>query len=483
LRSSIRVLLAGLLTVGLWGCADTGSLQPTGRRLALSVAPRFSDAARRASYALVSAGLDFDRLRIVVTRPVNDTLKDTTFTFHPTDVARQVELGLLAEPGEAIDVTIRFQLSTTVLFSGTVSTVAVPTVAAGTSAHPIDIVVSYVGPGATASRVALSHAAGIYRSDSVFQFSAQAFDASNALLPSTPITWSSSDTNVATVSATGLVTPRSTRGRTWVRAMAPNHVGDSVAIDFAPTATRLRVVQGAAQIALAGTQLPLPVIIEAVAADGLPASGMGLTGTFTTSNGGSVSPTNVTFGFNGRVQALVTLGPNIGGVNLYTLTSGPRSITFAEIAIVGPPAQLIPSGSTTFTMTAGVPPNPLPTLRVADAIGNSVTGVPLRITIRKDGNIVVSPFLVPSDTIGTLAVSAVAPTAPSTYSITVEGGPGVTVNTVVYTVTIVSAAPPPSPSLVILSEAKDLLLDARKQVLRFAQDDTELFSRSSSSSR
>jgi hypothetical protein len=405
------------------------------------LAPQFEPSASRAAAALAQTGLAYDRVRVIVVRPPTDTLKDTTITFHASDSPVTLELSVLATPDEQLSTTLQYESGTTVLFEGKATVTALAATTPLGSAKPTDIVVVYVGPGATATRLTVLPGAGTYASGTTTQFSAEAFDANNVVVPNTPIVWSVSDTSLASIDATGLLTPKVSRATLVVNAVSPK-IAVGLEVHILPLATGLRVVQGAAQTGPPGSQLPLPVIVQAVGADGLPGLGAGLTATFVANAGGSVTPSSVAVSADGRAQSLFTLGSNAGGIFIYTATVGAFSVLIPEIAVVGPPTQLIPSGSTTLTLTAGVAPDTLPTFRVADALGNSVPGVPLLVTVSKGAAGSTSfPFL--ADTIGLVKVSTVVPvvTVAGTFTVTIaSGNTAVSFPSLTYTVTVLPAA-------------------------------------------
>jgi hypothetical protein len=443
MRNAIRSLSIGLFAVGLVTCADiaTGN-RPRGlERATFAFIPKFEAGANRTVTALAQVGLQYDNVRIVIVRPETDTLKDTTVAFHSTDAPLTLELSVLAIPEEHLGATLQFKSGTTVLFQGSSNVTATPANVPGTADNAVSIAVTYVGPGATAKTITLSPGSGLYAAGIATQFTAKAFDAANVELQNVPFVWSVSDVNVATVSATGTVTPKGTRGTVTVTA-AFGDLRQSTTMNLVPPATGLRIAQGAAQTGRHGAQLPLPIIVEAIADDGLPALATGLTATFVANSGGSVSPASAPFGADGRAQSLFTLGSNAGGIHLYTVTAGSFSpLIVPEIAVVGPPTQLIPSGSTTLTITAGVVPNPVPTFRVADVNGDSVAGVPLTVTVSKQGATGTTTFPFIADTIGLVNLSAIVPTVVGTFTVTfASGSADFSFPSLTYTVTIVPGA-------------------------------------------
>jgi len=443
MRNTIRSLSTAFLAIGVAACAEfTSGPRPGGSVPAtFALAPRFESSASGTAAALAQLGLEFDQVRAIVVRPPSTTLKDTVISFRPGDSPVTLELSVSAVPGDTLVMTLQYRSGTIVLFEGTVKVVARPVNAVGTPTNAVSITVKYTGPGATATKLTLSPGAGTYASGIVTQFTAKAFDAANVEQINAPIIWSVSDTNVAKIDRlSGALTSKVTRGSVTVTATLIG-LTQSASVSFVPLSSRLRVVQGAAQTGPPGSQLPLPIIIEAVAPDELPGLGTGLTATFVANSGGSVTPASVAVGPDGRAQSLFTLGTTSpGGIYLYTATVGSLSIIIPEISIVGAPTQVIPSGATTFTMTAGVAPSPLPTLRVADSFGNTVGGVVLQVTV-KQGTTQLATFPILSDTIGLINVSAVVPTLAGTFTITVgSGNPGVTFPALVYTVTVIPGA-------------------------------------------
>jgi hypothetical protein len=437
MRFTFRYVLAASFAAAISSCVDgTPNTAPSAQtRASLAIVPRFSESAAVTSATLAETGSSFDHVRIVIVRPANDTLKDTVIVFSPASEELTMELSVAAVPDESLVAGLQFTQGTTVLFSGASSIKSVGSTQAG-SATPVEVKVEYTGPGAATKKVTIQPGSGIYSASGVTQFSAKAFDASNVELPNTSMTWTVSHTDLATISASGALTPKGSRGSLRVRAVAPNGVADSVNVELAPAAVSLRISQGASQIGTAGSVLPIPVVIQAIDAQGLPAPGGNLVATFTASGNAQISPSTVAFDANGRATATMTLGTTPGVTYIYKVTAGGFDLSWAGIARVGAPTQFIPSGPTTLSMTAGVVPNPVPTLRVADADGNSVPGMILKVTIQKNGVNVISPFFAPADSIGLLEVHRVAPTVAGTYTVRIETDPSFSVPSITYTITI-----------------------------------------------
>ena len=465
MRNAFRTLTLAFVALELASCSDYGpGTGPVSRQRAnLALTPHFEKSAALTSALLAQTGISFDNVKIVVVRPVSDTLADTTFTFLPTDTARTLALNVLAVPNDQLSVTLQFRSGSSVLFQGTASTIAVPLSSTAAPGKALDVAVAYVGPGSNAAKINITPGAGNYATGITTQFTAVALDAQNNPIANAPIVWSISDTNIAAITVTGALTPRVARGAVTLTASL-GLIKQSVALTFSPANAGLRVIQGAAQTATPGSQLALPVIVELDGADGLPNTSSGLSVSFVASNGGSITPSSVALDANGRAQATITLGANAGGVYLFTATAGAFSVVIPEVAVVGPPTQLIPSGSTSVTMTAGAVPSPLPSFRVADALGNSVPLVPLKATITLGTNSTTTPTFV-ADTIGLGDLSKIAQslTVAGTYTVVIQSGGTATFPSLTYTVTVNPAAaskltfvqgpPPVIASNVVLSPA------------------------------
>ena len=442
MHNTIRFVSIALSAVSLTNCSDVahGTRPSAPQRATFVIAPRFEVGATQTAASLALVGLAFNGVRIVIIRPATDTLADTTVTYQPGDASRTLVIGVLAVPNEPLGVTMQYKSGSTVLFEGTASTTATPLNAPTTSSNTVSITVKYTGPGSTATSIAIVPGSGTYASGVVTQFTAKAFDVGNVELANVPIAWSVNDTTVATITPTGALTPKGLRGTVTVIATLGS-LTQTATVNFAPPTQGIRVVQGAAQTGPPGTQLPLPIIVELVAADGLPAAGSGLTATFVANTGGSVTPASAPLNATGRAQASFTLGSNAGGIFLYTATVGTFSTTIPEIAVVGPPTQLIPNGATTITMTAGVVPNPVPGFRVADAFGNSVPTVPLVATIKQGTGQDSIVFI--ADTIGLGDISRIAAnlTLAGTVTVTITtGNAAAPIPALTYTLTVVPAA-------------------------------------------
>jgi len=422
----------------LASCLDMSGPSVAGRS-SLAIVPHFSPSASLASATLSQAGLSYNTVRVVISRPGTESpevLKDTSFAFSPSSPELTLDLAIAAAPSEDLVATVEFLQDGVVIFSGTANVKTLgPT--SSTATQPVEIDVSYTGPGATTSSVAITPGSGSYSASSSTQFTARALDAASAEISGTPIFWSVSDANLASISSTGLLTPTGNHGIVTVTATAANGISGTITVRLAAAAAGLRVIQGAGQSGAPDSFLADSAIVELFGADNLPAASTGQTVTFSASPGASISPASATMDANGHASARMKIGPTAGTTYIFTATVGTMSVSWAGTARPGTPTHFVTSGSTTLTLKAGVVPDTIPTLRVADALDNSVTGVILKITIQQNGVDVVSPFQVPADSVGLLQVYRVAPTTAGTYTLLVEAAdPSLTIPSVLYNVTV-----------------------------------------------
>ena len=449
MRSILRPVTAVLAATTLASCMEMSG--PTGTsRTSLAIVPRFSQGASLASATLAQAGLSFNSVRIVIVRPATDTLKDTTIVFSPTSPELTLELSIAATPAENLVAGVQFKQDQTVMFSGTANVKALPPTAA-TNATPVEVVVNYTGPGATTASIQVAPGAGVFSASANTQFTAKAFDAQNAEVSGAPIFWSVSDESKASISSTGLLTPTGNRGTINVTATAANGVSKSVEIQLAPAAVGLRVVQGAGQKGPAGGELKEAAVVELYAADGLPAASAGQTVTFGASTGASITPATTTLDANGRASAKMTLGSSAGTTYIFSATVGSMSVSWGGTAAPGIPTHFVVKGSTTFSVEENVVPNPdsIPTLRVADAQENSVTGVLVKVTVTEGDNVKGIAQL-PVDSVGLINVYRISPPEAGQYVVLVEAAdtslhiPSVTFNITVRGKRLVFTQQPPS---------------------------------------
>lgn len=136
------------------------------------------------------------------------------------------------------------------------------------------------------------------------QLAAVVTDQDGNTITSPPLTWSSSDTAVATVSASGLVTAVG-GGSAEVTATA-GAASAQAAVSVVQTPTRLEKVAGDGQTAAPGQALPAPLTVQVTDAAGAPVAGA--TVVFSASpDSGTVLTGNATTGPDGRASTGFTV--------------------------------------------------------------------------------------------------------------------------------------------------------------------------------
>src|SRR5262245_26623824 len=215
MRLPQRSLFALLLAVGVATCSEFRSspLEPSPGTGQLAFTPRFSPEAaavyaQRAQFAAVN----FDHVRIVLVRPPSETVKDTTIAFGPTSPPLTLELTVeVRGAGERFTVSIDYLSTGVAMFHGQASLPSHPPGAV--APQQPEIILQYVGPGATVTRLVVAPKTANVIAPGGTTFTATAFDANNAVVPSVPLVWTTSDATVAAVNATsGAVTTANKRG-------------------------------------------------------------------------------------------------------------------------------------------------------------------------------------------------------------------------------------------------------------------------------
>ena len=364
MKSTSRALAAVALTLALVTCRDgTG---PRIRMARVAVAPVLPSDASVASYGLV-----IDRVRVVVVRPLADTLADTTVVLPPDSAALDLDLRVpLLAVAETLQVSIIALSGSQPLFEGT-SPVEVRS--GGAPATPTEIpVLTYVGPGAGVDSLVVTPGSPfIYLNDSL-RFQVQAFQG-GVPVPQFYVAWSTSDSAVARITGDG--TLRAPNVRTSVRVIARTPGGgaaDSTTVAFVPFPTQMLVISGDAQSAAVGQPLPTALEVEVRALDNLPVGGVGVR--FQSLSGGAPADTIVITDAAGRARVTAVLGAISGPQSFRASVPGFASITphtFAAsaIGVISPATSVITTSAGSVASGSGV----TLTLRAKDAAGNDVT--------------------------------------------------------------------------------------------------------------
>jgi hypothetical protein len=320
-------------------------------------------AALPAFQAAGGSGVAFERVRIVLNNPDGSVALDTVVTFPAGATELQLTLSVplpASAPASGLPLALSLKYvnaaGDTVFRGGPVTVTAVPrTPGAGPPPPaPVTIPIAYTGPGANAVAVRISPKTLTVNTGGAFTFSAQALDASGAVVPNTPIVFAV--TGPATINAaTGAGTAGSTRGTATVTAQLLTGPTDAATVTIVSPPASLAAVSGGGQTANVNATLVNPVVVQVLAADGLPAPGVAVA--FAAQHGGSVGAASVTTGADGLAQTTWKLGPTAGAQTLTAtapgLTGSP--VTFTATATALPPVRLDVPTPPPPTVAAGTP--------------------------------------------------------------------------------------------------------------------------------
>ena len=265
MRSFVRSVAWLLLATSATSCLDNPTPSaPTGGagQLRLDFQPHYSLAATQALHALASAGVSVDRVRLAIVRPPSDTIKDTTVVFPAGVDSLPIVLLVKAPPGEQLVANLGYYAGSTLLFTG-VAVVTVQITGTQGSATPPTVEIAYAGPDQVATRIAISPSGGTFGALTPLQFAAQAFDASNAVVPNVPFTWSTDGTLIASINASGALQFTGVTGNVVVTATTPKGLAASVTVSFGSLApATIAIAPRGGTLASLGDLLALSAVVR-----------------------------------------------------------------------------------------------------------------------------------------------------------------------------------------------------------------------------
>jgi hypothetical protein len=364
-----RRLAAAFSLPLILGTCTEGGTGPSAHRAALAVTTTLPAAADLASFNLV-----IDNVRLIVVRPPAETLFEQVVAFPASQTSLQLSATVdLQQDQETLDVTIQLLSGSQVLFSGTQSL----QVTSGPTPAPAVIPVVYAGPGSNVASLTIDPQDSVLSFGGTMTFRLTGRDAQNNIVPSFYVSWTTSDTNVAKIDATGHLTAPLVRGTFNVRAYTWDSVTTATPITFAPVATQIIALSGCNQTGLPGVQLPQPVLVKVIAGDGLGVKGV--TVQFTNPPGGSVTPAQAETDGLGLVQAVVTLGTTPGSASFSISASGLTSVTCNQTVQTSATKLVFTQPPDTGPIVAGAP---FTLIVVAqDALGNAATDFTGTVTL------------------------------------------------------------------------------------------------------
>ncbi|HEY4302911.1 MAG TPA: hypothetical protein VGM82_00480 [Gemmatimonadaceae bacterium] len=351
-------------------CAEgpTGNRQLAPQRSNLSISTSFSPSAKAAAALIHAAGLNVDRVQVLISRSSSQTLRDTTIALVEGQ-DQTLDLDVPVDPGTALTATVNYYAGTVLLYSGSG---AVTAYAPNTPTEQIPkatIIVVAVAPGSTATRVTVAGPAPSPVTAPV-TLTAHAF-VGDGEIAGAIFGWSVDDPTIATISATGVLTPTAKSGTVQVTAITLSGVSGTTAVTFYGPAASISTVSGDAQTAEVGVALAAPFVVQVKSATGAPVPNQ--TVTFGAANGSSVAPTTATTDANGRAQTIPTLGTTPVSFGFTATTSG-FSTSITATATTGAPATItVVSGDAQSDTIQKTLKNPL-IVKVVDRFGNASVG-------------------------------------------------------------------------------------------------------------
>jgi alpha-amylase len=150
--------------------------------------------------------------------------------------------------------------------------------------------------------------------------------------PASNVTWSSSNSGVASVSSTGLITG-ALAGSATIHATSGSSTGE-ISVTVVPGApASMVIVAGDGQSGPAGSQLSVPLCTSVKDAAGNLIVGATVSYTVMTGGGQLADPTAPTTGADGiAISGLWTLGPAAGTQTVVASSAGAGSVTFTATA-------------------------------------------------------------------------------------------------------------------------------------------------------
>ncbi|HUQ48057.1 MAG TPA: invasin domain 3-containing protein [Gemmatimonadaceae bacterium] len=144
-------------------------------------------------------------------------------------------------------------------------------------------------------------------------------------------------------------------------------------------------IDGDAQTANAGSNVPVAPSVKVTASNGDPLSGIAVVFAVAT-GGGSVTGGTATTNASG----IATVGSwklgNVAGGNTMTATAGSLApVTFSAAGTVGAAALIAINAGNNQTATTGTAVGVAPSVRVSDAVGNAVSGAGVTFTVASGG--------------------------------------------------------------------------------------------------
>ncbi len=378
-------LVAGFLAVALISCGReiTGPGSTTvnafKRVASFAFSPQYETAVRGPALQAALTQVAFEKVRITLRREDGSIALDTVVDFPAGATELTLSLIVPLPPstgagGVPLSLNLGYvnAAGDTVFKGGPFPVTVLPSAGGAAPPPPVQVPVHYTGAGATATKVVISPNSVGGLAGLSTTFSAQALSATGAVMPGTPVVFSSSDPGVVRINdpssgAANFVG----RGTAWVYAQLLTGPLDSAVVTVTLPASALSLVSGGSQTAPAGTTVPLPIVGKVAAADGIGVGG--ITVSFAAAHGGTVTPASAVSAANGQVSASWKLGSAAGAQSVTLTAAGlsgsPITVNATALAVVATKLVL------TTAPVSGLAGSVVPAVAVTaqDALGNTVS--------------------------------------------------------------------------------------------------------------
>ena len=366
-----------ILSCGREATAPVASMVQFAR--GLSFRPVFPPALQQAGVG-GSGIVDFKTVHVVLHHSDGTVALDTVITYPPgaDSLTLSLTVPLLSSApstGEPMTLNLAYvnAAGVTVFSGGPVSLTAAPSAPGSPAPAPVNIPVTYTGPGAAATGVRISPKSGSALPGDLFTFSAVALDAGGSTVPNTPIVWNSLDPAIASVNsaAAGVVTAQPTRGTARIVAQLLTGPSDQATLQVSLRASAIAAQSGSGQTATVGVQLPQPLVVKVSASDGVGVGGVTV-GFAVAAGGGSVGTASAVTDGSGVAQTTWKLGSSVGAQSVTATAAGLSGspVTFSATGLAATPTKLVITAQPVSTSAGGT----LNTIKVtAEDAANNVT--------------------------------------------------------------------------------------------------------------
>lgn len=379
LRPAFAVLLLALTSLLSCGREVTG---PGGRgRLAeVQLNPVFPELRLSGTGEVLSIGsvVDFASVRLVLVRTNGDTVVDRVVPFPADSTSIELRLNVIlsdaATPqGEPFAAAMRYITAAgdTVFSAGPVPVIGRPV--GSTPVPPPVIPLSYVGPGANASTLAMTPPAFTGTITQQVTFSSVVRDSANAVITTVPVAYTSTDSARVRVDLrTGVATLLGARGSALIIGQTLTGPADTSVVNITPTASAIALASGGGQSVRQGLPFAQPIRVRVNAADGIGVAGVPVDFTVLSGLGTTSQPADTTDA-NGFAEVTWIAGDSAGTAQLRaTVRTTAFTVTVAGTQLSSAPSALT-FGSQPANITAG---DTLPQIAIVvrDATADTVRG-------------------------------------------------------------------------------------------------------------